>query len=419
VSDQVQFGIANYSKDSYIVVEGNRRSECFFIIQQGKVQISREITVEDDKAEVLVPGDFFGVASAMSSLSPIDTAIALTDVVLIAVRPQQYVPLIQRNPQIATKILMQLSIRLRFLNEALAKLTMKNTEAAAGETPARLFDVGEYYFKQKQFKQAFYAHTKYLKYCPKDKNRAAATNRLEGLAARVKGVKTEYGKDELNRAYNKDDMIFAAGEPGDEFFVLQTGSVRISKIVENKEVLLATLKEGDIFGEMAILEGKPRTASAIAGENCSVMAVSKSNFEVLIKGQPQLIGKLTTLLSNRIWSTFKHLEVIHITNPLGRIYGALLIQLEKSRVNLESKGGHVFTFTWDDVIHMLGLSEKGGFILMGELHKDKNIQVKNGRIHALSIHEVVRQAELYRKIDERGKTVQENRHRSTPISQGF
>ena len=406
MSDQAQLGIANYRKDSYIIVEGQQKSDCFFIIQRGKVRISREVTVEGDSEEVLVPGDFFGVVSAMSSLSQIESALALTDVALISVRPQQYAPLIQKNSPVAIKILMQLSSRLRFLDGALTSLSLKSGKKIEDDGPPILFDVGEFYYRHKQYKQAFYAYSKYLRYCPGEKNFASAASRVKELEDRVGDVKTDYGKGELNRTYQKGDMLFAEGELGDEFFVLQSGSVKISKIIDKKEVLLTTLTAGDIFGEMALLEGKPRAASALAGENCAVMAVNKANFELMIKNQPQLITRLTTLLANRIWFTFKQLEVTLMTNPLGKMYGALLIQLEKDRIDHKSAESHVFNARWGDLVKMLGLSEKEGFILMGELHKDKNINVREDRVHVASIKKLVKQADIYREIDARKKARQ-------------
>ena len=403
MSDQTKWNLVNYARDSHITVAGRRIADCFFIVRQGKVKIPRETTIEDDRDKILVPGDFFGVASAMSSFSHIENAVALTDVALVTVQPRQYVSLIQRNTQIAAKILAQLSGRLRFLNGTLAKLTHGKTPV---EDSSRLFDVAEYYSRNKRPDHAFYAYTKYLLHCPDGANGEAAACHLERLAGRAGNVKTDYARGELNRSYRKGDMIFAEGEPGDEFFVVNSGSVKISKIIDNSEVLLGTLGEGDIFGEMALLEGKPRTANAIAGEDSAIMAASKSNFDFLIENQPQLIYRITTLLANRIWSTFKQLEVVSVGNPVGKIYAILLVQLEKSRVHLESTEPHTFDVQWADLVNMSGLSEKEGYLLIEKLQEDKNIQVhaRDGKVHVHSIRDLVMQAGLYRKINAREKS---------------
>jgi len=400
VSDQFQFGIANYRKDAYITaVESIQKADCFFIIRQGQVKVSGRL--KDDGDEVLVPGDFFGVVSAMSSHSHIESAVALTDVTLITVRPQQYISLIQKNAQVAAKIIMQLSGRLRVLDEALTKVIQRDGEKPVKEGSFRLFDAAEYYFRRKLHGQAFHAYGNYLKYYPDGEKLAAATGRLKQLADLAGKAGAGHEKGDLNRAYREGDMLFVEGEPGNELFVIQSGSVRVARIVDDEEVLLGIFKAGDILGEMALLDDKPRAASAVVVEDCAVMAVNKANFELLIREQPQLVSKITTLLAGRIWFAHRQLENALVPNPLGRIYGILLIHLEKSWANLDSQSPHVFDLKWDDLVRMLGFAEKEGFILMGEMQeKDKNVQVKDGRIHAGSIKELARIAELYQKMDQ-------------------
>jgi len=408
---QFQFNIVNFRKDSYITVESRQKAECFFIIQQGKVKISKSLEIKGYGEETLVAGDFFGVVSAMSSHSHIERAMALTDVTLIAIRPQQYESLIQKNTQVAVKILTQLSARLRVLDEALTRATLKNGNGAklAEDGASRLFGAAEYYYKHKRYGQAFYVYNTYLKHCPAAENLETAAKRLEMLEEYADEAMANRGDGEMNRTYPKGVMLFAEGEPGEELFVIQSGSISISKIVDGKEMLLGMLKAGDILGEMALLEDKPRAASAMATEDCVVMAVSKANFEILIRKQPQVVSKITTLLAGRIWFIFKQLENALIDNPLGRVYGAMLIQLEKNRVNLDSTSLHLFSSKWDEFVNMLGLTEKEGYIMMGELQKDKNVQVNKGRVHVDSVQALVKMAEYYQKMDKIGKAKGEGR----------
>ena len=98
--------------------------------------------------------------------------------------------------------------------------------------------------------------------------------------------------DDFKRVYKDNTMICCEHEPGNELFIIQEGQIKITKVIQNKEVLLAVLKEGDIFGEMALIENKPRSASAIAFGTTKVMAVNKNNFEAMISNQPQLVARL-------------------------------------------------------------------------------------------------------------------------------
>jgi len=410
MENQSQLGVVPYKKDAYIIVEGKQNAGYFFIIQQGKVRISKEAMVEGESDETLSPGDFFGVISTMSSHSHIESAQALTDVVLISVHQNQYVGLIQKNAQVAIKIILQFSKRLRYLNETLARLTLKNT---ADDGPSHLYDVAEYYLGQKQYNQAGYAYAQYIKLCPDGEKAAFAKDKLAKLAGSID--QTKFTANDVNRTYRKDKMLFAEGEPGEELFIIQKGSIKITKIVDNKEVLLAMLKPGDILGEMALLEGKPRAASAVAYEDCDVMAVNKANFELMIKNQPQLIAKITTLLADRLWLIYKQLANTLIGNPLGRMYDALLIQLEKNRVTLDAKTPYTFAFGWPELVNMVGLPEDKGNTLFGQMLENKKIQLTEGKIHTVSTEEILKQSEYFRKMDRIEKAKQESREKNNPV----
>jgi CRP-like cAMP-binding protein len=255
---------------------------------------------------------------------------------------------------------------------------------------------------QKQYNYAAYAFIMYIKHCPDGSGVGAAKDRL----AEIKklgipiSVKTEFGEHEFNRTYPKNTMLFAEGEPGEELCIIQSGSVKVSKIVNNSEVMLAMLKAGDIVGEMAILEGKPRAGSVVAYEDCNVMVVSKSNFEMMSKTQPQLIGRITKYLAERIWFIYKQLANTLIDDPLARMYDSLFIQMEKNRVNLLSREPYDFDFGPQELYTMVGLSEAEGSTLFTRMLKSKSVVLTNkGRIQAKSVAELVRQTESVRKMD--------------------
>src|SRR5512136_1388831 len=128
MANPLQLSIVNFHRNSYIIVEGKQDALCFYIIRSGKVAVSKEVKIiEEEGGNVLGPGDFFGVVSTMSSHSHIETAQALSDVSLIAVRRDQYDLLIERNAPVAMKIIQGFSKRMRYLDEAVTRLTFKST----------------------------------------------------------------------------------------------------------------------------------------------------------------------------------------------------------------------------------------------------------------------------------------------------
>ena len=398
MGNQLQLTFVSFKKDSYIVVEGKQNADRFFIIRQGKVRISKEVeVVAEEGGNILGPGDFFGVVATMSSHNHIETAQAITDVTLISVQKDQYGQLIQNNTPVAMKIILQFSKRLRYLDAALSRLTLKNTSGIEAES-SHLFSVGEYYLRQSRYNMAYYAFHQYLKYCPHGENAVESREKMVKIAPYVKGVVFDRPLDEFTRNYPQDTMIFSEGEPGEELYIIQRGSVKIVRIQDDKEVLLAVLKAGDIFGEMALLESKPRAASAVAYSECMVLAVNRANFQRMIVTQPQIIARLTTLLSERIWLVYKQLVNTLISDPLGRMYDVLLIQLEKSRIPVTSHSPYVFDFGPQELANMVGISHADAKFHIRKLLDDKKLRLDQGKLQTLDVSEILKQSQYFRKM---------------------
>ncbi|GHV27728.1 Crp/Fnr family transcriptional regulator [Spirochaetia bacterium] len=390
-----QLAFVSFKENSYIVVEGNQNTDRFFIIREGKVRISKIVkVVKEDGGDILGPGDFFAVVSAMSDHSHIETAQAVTDCTVISVPKEQYGEFIHKNKAVAMKIILQFSKRMRYLDAALTKLTLKNNSE---EDISQLCSVGEYYAKTNQYNLAYYAYSRYLKHCPQGEHCILAQERMKKIAPYVTAVRKEFPTDEFTRKFAKDTMIFSEGEPGDELYIIQKGAVKIAKIADNNEILLAVLKPGDIFGEMALLESKPRTACALAYENCVLLMVSRANFANVVAAQPQIIAKLTVLLAERIWFIYKQLANTLIDNPLGRIYDALALQLEKGRVNITIEQPHTFDFGLKELINMVGLSSQEGYQMMQKVMENRKIQLINDKIYVLDVRDIAQQAQMYRR----------------------
>ena len=397
MASPLQLSIVNFKKNSYIIVEGKQNADCFYILRSGKVRVSKETeVVEEEGGNILAPGDFFGVISTMSAHSHIETALALSDVSLISVARDQYGLLIERNAPVAMKIIQSFSRKMRYLDEALTRLTFKNT--ASGD-PSHLFKVAEYYARQSQYNQAYYAYYRFLQHCPTDPNADKAKERMAKIHPYAKAVYLEKASDDFTRTYPKNTMIFSENEPGSELYIIQKGVVKITKIVEDNEVMLALLKAGDIFGEMALLENKPRSASALANEDCSLMAVNKGNFERMVQTQAQLITRLTTLLAERLWSLYRQLANTLIQDPLGRLYDALLLHLERNRVPIVKGGKYTFQLTPKELLNFVGLSNEKGAPFVRKLFDNKKMVLSDNKIATVDVEEIHKQSEYYKHME--------------------
>ena len=410
MNNPLQLSLVNFRKGSYIIVEGKQKADHFYIMRQGNVRVSKEAeVVEEESGNLLAPGDFFGVISTMSSHSHIETAQAVTDVSLIAVHRDQYGLLIERNTPVALKIIQQFSKTLRYLDGALARLTLKGD--ASEESVSHLFRVAEYYARQSQYNQAYYAYYKYIQHFPTGPDVRIAKERMSKIKPYAKVVYLGGANEQFTRTYPQNTMIFSESEPGAELFIIQKGSVKITKIINDNEVLLALLKAGDMFGEMALLEDKPRTASAIAHEEAVLLAVNKANFRRMVSTQPQMITRLTQILSDRLWFIYKQLGNTQISDPVGRMFDRLFIELERLRVPLNSEA-YTFDFGPTELINLVGLPKEEGNAHIRRLFEGSKIRVVDNKIHVSEVGEIEKQSKYYRKMEkiERSRRQSSLRH---------
>ncbi|MDR0553423.1 MAG: cyclic nucleotide-binding domain-containing protein [Treponema sp.] len=396
MSDIFQPIIVNYSEGSAIVVEGKPNADRFFIIQKGKVQVKREIDALIDKEQSIAgPGDIVGAVSAMSNYSYIETVVALTDVVLVEVERGQYPSLIKSNTAVAVKIVRQFSQRLRELDRLLSRRTLS---AAAGDEPAHILQVADYYAGQRKYNQAFYAYQQYASHCPNASDLEEINEKIAQIAPYAKVKKPEYPPDTMVRIYPKDSLIFAEGEQGDELYVIEEGTVNITKIIDNQEMVLSVLAKGNIFGEMALLENKPRAATAEVSENCTVLAVNRKNFDTVSRAQPDMISRLTSAMAERIWVIYKQIATTLIEDPLGRMYNALLVQLEKARIAVNTNQNHQCNFGFKELSGMAGIPAVEGEMYGKKMLLTNRIQLIKGKIFVTDASEVKRQTDYYLRL---------------------
>ncbi len=386
--------MVTFPANSYIIVEGKKEVSNFFIIREGKVRVSRETAVVgEDPNQVLGPGDFFGVVAAMSQHPQIESALSLTNVSLISVSYDQFGTLIQKSTAVAMNIIRFFSMKLRQFDTTITRMSFRD---AAEEDPNELFQIGEYYFQQGNTGHATFAYQSYLKHVPNGEFVPQTKMRLQTSNQPFQGPPIDYTK--FNRFYQDNETIFCEHEPGKELFIIQQGKVKISKIVNSNEVMLAVLQTGDIFGEMAILDNKPRSASAVAFGEVELLAISKANFEGMVKAQPQLATRLITLLSERIWIAYKQLANLLLKDPTARIVDTLMMQLEKNRVKIAPKGTYNFQLGSKDLLKMVGLTDPKDELLLADIMKqNKYIRLDLGKIVCSDLAELEKLVQFYHK----------------------
>lgn len=106
--------------------------------------------------------------------------------------------------------------------------------------------------------------------------------------------------EKYKTSYKKGQLIFAEGDLGNEMFIIQHGKIRIFKNIDGFDQTLTVLEKGDFFGEMSILEGMPRSASAEAEEDCELIKINSANFVAMIKSNVEIAIRIMRKLSLRL-----------------------------------------------------------------------------------------------------------------------
>lgn len=386
----LQLSFVNFRKDSYILVEGKNDSDKFYIIKTGNVKCFKMNDPNNISTKTLGPGDFVGVIPCMSGHSQIENVVALTDVSCISVRKDQYSELIEKNTSVALKIIRTFAHRVRSMNEQLTQLALNSISI---DSPEHIFDVAEYYDRVRRIDIAAYAYNSYLRECPQGLKAFEAASRLNMLRSSVV-AQPFTAHSELVRSYRKDTMIFSESQSGSDMFIIQDGVVSISKVVDGNEVTLAMLKRGDMFGEMALLENKPRSASAIAHEDCRLMVVNRQNFDQMVGTQPQLISRLTTMLSERLWSMYRHLDNACLRDYQHKMIDMLALQLEKNR---KYSGPYQSDISVMDLATMCVIPQHHLYTVTSEFQSNGRIKIVNGKIYVPDCLEVLKQSAFCRK----------------------
>jgi CRP/FNR family transcriptional regulator, cyclic AMP receptor protein len=117
-------------------------------------------------------------------------------------------------------------------------------------------------------------------------------------------------KDEVSqeRSYSQGIAILKEGEVGDSVFLISSGSVQIAlRGAGGPATSLAILQAGDIFGEMAVLERRPRSATVLAKEECLLLEIAGENIRKLLEVHPEMQVKLYTIARDRMRHWFHSL----------------------------------------------------------------------------------------------------------------
>ena len=404
--------VVQYTKGSIIYFAGDI-DDRIYILQKGLVILtSNDIETGSPVTEQVKNGEFFGVKSSMGHFPREETATALQDSVVVTMTLREFEVIFSSNKDVILKMLRVFSGQLRQIHKKTESMLKNKLETNQADG---MFSVAKSFYKDEQYRACCDVCIKYLTNYPTAPDKEAVAKiyadaklRAEKLKQRrekmgaiptiTEGALKQFSLPAFNRfakKYEPEEVIISEFEPGNSFYLIQSGEVQLVKCVNGTKKNLDILKPGEFFGEMAILDNSPRSATCMAIGNVECLEFNKENFSILITGNPQLALILLKLFCKRIYDQKRRLRILAIKDLALRVADVFLMYDEMEPVQNPAEHSRKFNITVSDVSHWAGLSPE---VTRTEINK----YVEKRKLEVFDTYMIVSNiAELRRTVESR------------------
>ena len=157
------------------------------------------------------------------------------------------------------------------------------------------------------------------------------------------------------RRYRRNEVIFHQDDVGDSLHIVAEGAVKIVlPSQEGEEAIIASLKPGDFFGELALLDGSPRSTTATALEPTETLALPRDEFQRLLSEDPRLVTALLRALAGELRRLTGHVEELHFLDLAGRLSMRLVRLARGSDTTAKGRVELNWPYTQSDLASMIG-----------------------------------------------------------------
>jgi CRP-like cAMP-binding protein len=211
----------------------------------------------------------------------------------------------------------------------------------------------------------------------------ASRSILESLAGRLR-----------RRRFRRNEVIFHQGDPGDALHIVAAGAVKILlPSAEGDEAIIATLRPGDFFGELALLDGAPRSATAAALEQSETLVLPRDVFIGLLDTLPGLRDALLADLAHELRRLTGHVEELHFLDLAGRLAMRLTRLARETAPDAHGEIRLDWPYTQSDLAAMIGGTRQSVNRLLSELVEQELIRIEPDALIINNLDELARRAE--------------------------
>lgn len=193
---------------------------------------------------------------------------------------------------------------------------------------------------------------------------------------------TSISKDVRPRRYGRGDIIFREGDPGQVLYLVQSGQVRIyvNGLDGSETSVILFGRPGDIFGELAVIDGLPRSATAIALDETLLYTISRENFRQHMQRFPQLALNFMKELTHRVRYNTRQMDSL-ATLPVSQRLARKLLELAQDYGRIEADNVIIdMTLTQTNLASLIGATRESTNKILRDFRERCFIWFENGRI---------------------------------------
>lgn len=183
--------------------------------------------------------------------------------------------------------------------------------------------------------------------------------------------------------YSKKNIVFHEGDYGDALYIIKNGRIKISKVaIDGREKTLSILKTGDFFGEMAIFDNMPRSATSEAMDNdVKLLSISKNDFERVVFENPSIALAIMKDLTRRIRQINEQVQDLAFKDVHGRVASTIYNLLKAERdVAKDANKIRSLRMTHQDLANMVGSSRETVTRALNRLQDEGIISISHQQI---------------------------------------
>lgn len=169
------------------------------------------------------------------------------------------------------------------------------------------------------------------------------------------------------RDFPKGTVLFEQGDAGAHMYVIQRGKIEVSRSAGDRETVLAVFPAGEFFGEMAILNNAPRSATAKVIEDARLLVIDSSIFETMIRDSTEIAVRMIKKLAFRLQQTSRQMDLLMFRDPNSRVVHRLRQLAEQG--GEERPEGIAVSVSIHGLAEHLGLSEEEVGVVIQRLER--------------------------------------------------